>query len=230
MRINADFESRVVILPEEYVYTPSPTLGVDRMMLDRVGDEVARATSLVRYAPSSTFSSHTHNGGEEILVLDGTFGDEHGLYPTGTYIRNPIGSSHTPQVGPEGALIFVKLHQFDADDTAQFILNTQTASWRPGLVTGLSVMPLHQHQHESVALVKWAPNTQFQTHRHWGGEEIYVLDGVFRDEHGEYPKGTWIRSPHLSQHTPFTGSEGAVIYVKTGHLQEPLEPRRQYTR
>lgn len=192
--------------------------GVDRMMLDRVGDEVARATSLVRYAPGSTFSPHTHAGGEEILVLEGTFGDEHGLYPAGTYIRNPIGSSHTPQVGPEGALIFVKLHQFDADDTAQLTLNTQTESWRPGLVTGLSVMPLHQYQHENVALVRWAPNTQFQPHRHWGGEEIYVLDGVFHDEHGDYPKGTWIRSPHMSQHTPFTGEEGALIYVKTGHL------------
>ena len=192
--------------------------GVDRMMLDRVGDEVARATSLVRYAPGSTFSPHTHAGGEEILVLEGTFGDEHGLYPAGTYIRNPIGSSHTPHVGARGALIFVKLHQFNPEDTAQFTLNTQTEHWRPGLVAGLSVMPLHQYQQESVALVKWEPNTQFQTHRHWGGEEIYVLDGVFHDEHGDYPKGTWIRSPHMSQHTPFTDEEGALIYVKTGHL------------
>lgn len=218
MRLNADFESRVVIYPKDYRWTASPMPGVDRMMLDRVGDEVARATSLVRYAPGSTFSPHTHAGGEEILVLEGTFGDEHGLYPAGTYIRNPIGSSHTPRVGAGGALIFVKLHQFNPDDTEQFTLNTQTEHWRPGLVAGLSVMPLHQHQHENVALVRWAPNTQFQSHRHWGGEEIYVLDGVFHDEHGEYPKGTWIRSPHMSQHTPFTGEEGALIYVKTGHL------------
>ncbi|MDG0981013.1 MAG: cupin domain-containing protein [Halieaceae bacterium] len=218
MRLNANFESRVVVLPEQYVWTDSPMPGVDRMMLDRIGDEVARATSLVRYAPGSVFSPHTHSGGEEILVLEGTFGDEHGLYPAGTYIRNPIGTTHTPKVGSEGALIFVKLHQFDEEDSAQLVVNTQTESWRPGLVPGLSVMPLHQHKHENVALVKWAPNTQFQTHRHWGGEEIYVLDGVFRDEHEEYPKGSWIRSPHMSQHTPFTGEEGALIYVKTGHL------------
>jgi anti-sigma factor ChrR (cupin superfamily) len=218
MRLNANFESRVVVLPEQYVWTDSPMPGVDRMMLDRIGDEVARATSLVRYAPGSVFSPHTHSGGEEILALEGTFGDEHGLYPAGTYIRNPIGTTHTPKVGSEGALIFVKLHQFDEEDSAQLVVNTQTESWRPGLVPGLSVMPLHQHKHENVALVKWAPNTQFQTHRHWGGEEIYVLDGVFRDEHGEYPKGSWIRSPHMSQHTPFTGEEGALIYVKTGHL------------
>lgn len=218
MRLNANFESWVVVLPEQYVWTDSPMPGVDRMMLDRIGDEVARATSLVRYAPGSVFSPHTHSGGEEILALEGTFGDEHGLYPAGTYIRNPIGTTHTPKVGSEGALIFVKLHQFDEEDSAQLVVNTQTESWRPGLVPGLSVMPLHQHKHENVALVKWAPNTQFQTHRHWGGEEIYVLDGVFRDEHGEYPKGSWIRSPHMSQHTPFTGEEGALIYVKTGHL------------
>lgn len=218
MRLNADFESRVVVYPTDYSWTASPMPGVDRMMLDRIGDEVARATSLVRYAPGSTFSPHTHAGGEEILVLEGTFGDEHGLYPAGTYIRNPIGSSHTPQVGPEGALIFVKLHQFNSQESAQLTVNTKIQDWRPGLVPGLSVMPLHQHQHENVALVRWAANTQFQSHRHWGGEEIFVLDGVFRDEHGEYPKGTWIRSPHMSQHRPFTGGEGALIYVKTGHL------------
>jgi anti-sigma factor ChrR (cupin superfamily) len=55
-------------------------------------------------------------------------------------------------------------------------------------------------------------------HRHWGGEEILVLDGVFEDEHGRYPTGSWLRSPHQSEHHPFTGPDGALIYVKTGHL------------
>jgi len=188
------------------------------MMLDRIGDEVARATSLVKYESDSVFSSHVHGGGEEILVLDGTFGDEHGLYPAGTYIRNPIGTSHTPAVGSDGALIFVKLHQFDTGDLEQFVTNTHDQPFRPGLVEGLSVLPLHQYKSEQVALVRWAPDTQFNTHRHWGGEEILVLEGTFYDEHGEYPEGTWIRSPHMSQHTPFTRSDGALIYVKTGHL------------
>ena len=188
------------------------------MMLDRIGDEVARATSLVKYEAGSVFSSHVHGGGEEILVLDGTFGDEHGLYPAGTYIRNPIGTSHTPAVGSDGALIFVKLHQFDTGDLEQFVINTHDQPFRPGLVEGLSVLPLHQYKSEQVALVRWAPDTQFNTHLHWGGEEILVLEGTFYDEHGEYPEGTWIRSPHMSQHTPFTRSDGALIYVKTGHL------------
>ena len=71
-------------------------------MLDRRGEEVARATSLVSYAPGSHFERHIHDGGEEILVLEGTFSDEQGDYPTGTYLRNPVGSSHArpAQHGP----------------------------------------------------------------------------------------------------------------------------------
>jgi len=220
VRLNADFDQQVVIRPQDYHWQPSPMPGVERMMLDRIGDEVARATSLVRYAPNSSFSQHRHDGGAEILVLEGTFGDEHGLYPAGTYMRNPIGTAHSPVVGEEGALIFVKLHQFDAQDQDQKSIDTHNAQWHPGLVDGLSVLPLHQHGHENVALVRWAPNTQFNPHRHWGGEEILVLGGTFYDEHGSYPAGSWLRSPHMSQHCPFTREDGALIYVKTGHLPE----------
>ena len=106
----------------------------------------------------------------------------------------------------------------DPADTEQKVIDTRGAQFLPGMVDGLSVLPLHQVEGENVALVRWAPNTVFNPHRHWGGEEILVLEGVFEDEHGRYPAGTWLRSPHLSQHTPFTREEGALIYVKTGHL------------
>lgn len=218
MRLNADFDRRAVITPEEYRWVDSPMPGVARMMLDRVGDEVARATSLVRYAPNSTFPTHEHGGGEEILVLEGEFADEHGRYPAGYYLRNPIGTAHAPRVGEQGALIFVKLHQFSPDDTAQKAIDTRDGDWRPGLVEGLSVLPLHDVEGEQVALVRWAPNTRFQPHAHWGGEEILVLEGTFHDEHGAYPAGSWLRSPHGSRHAPFTGEDGALLYVKVGHL------------
>ena len=220
MLLNADFAQRVVIRPVDYSWQASPMPGVERMMLDRIGEEVARATSIVRYAPNSTFSQHRHDGGEEIFVLEGVFGDEHGDYPAGTYLRNPIGTAHSPVVGDKGATIFVKLHQFDAEDREQKAIDTNQAIWRPGLVDGLSVLPLHQHKHENVALVRWAPYTQFNPHRHWGGEEIFVLAGTFHDENGAYPAGSWLRSPHMSQHCPFTKEDGALIYVKTGHLSE----------
>ncbi|MGR5287642.1 cupin domain-containing protein [Vibrio maritimus] len=216
--INADFDQRVVIRPSDYQWVDSPMPGVSRMRLDRIGDEVGRVTSIVHYEPNSAFSAHTHSGGEEFYVLEGTFSDEHGDYPAGSYVRNPIGSAHTPKIGSDGATIFVKLHQFNEQDQVQFCINTLKQSWYRGLVDGLTVMPLHEFEAEHVALVKWAPNTQFNSHQHWGGEEILVLEGTFYDEHGEYPKGTWIRSPHLSKHTPFTKEDGALIYVKTGHL------------
>lgn len=217
-RINADFQQRIVIKPNDYQWVQSPMKGVERMMLDRIGDEVARATSLVRYAPFSEFSPHLHSGGEEFIVLDGVFADEHQDYPKGSYVRNPIGTSHTPKIGKDGAVILVKLHQFDPSDKDQKIIHTPTQHWHQGVIDGLTVMPLHDFERESIALVKWAPHTQFNSHQHWGGEEIFVLEGTFYDEHGTYPKGTWIRSPHLSRHNPFTKQDGALIYVKTGHL------------
>ena len=218
MRLNADFSERVVIRPEDYHWVDSPMPGVERMMLDRIGDEVARATSLVRYAPNTTFSPHVHGGGEEFFVLEGAFGDEHGLYPRGTYVRNPIGTRHTPRVGEQGCTIFVKLHQFEKEDRQPVVIDTNEAQWLPGLVPGLQVMSLHECAAEHVALVKWAPDTEFQSHTHWGGEEIFVLEGRFNDEHGEYPAGSWIRSPDQSRHAPYTRAEGALIYVKVGHL------------
>lgn len=217
MQINADFSARVVMLPGQQQFVPSPLPGVSRVMLDRAGDEVARATSLVRYAAGSGYSSHRHDGGEEILVLDGIFSDEHGHYPAGSYLRNPPGSNHQPY-SEQGCLLLVKLWQFAADDHTKLVIDTNNRGWLPGLVPGLSVLPLHEHNGVNTALVRWAANTQFNRHTHPGGEEILVLDGVFRDEFAEYPKGTWLRNPRYSSHTPFTGETGALIYVKTGHL------------
>ncbi len=217
-KIRDDFTQRFVVTPQAHEWVDSPMPGVERMMLDRIGGEVARATSLVRYIPNSEFSPHVHSGGEEFLVLEGVFEDEHGAYPEGSYVRNPVGTKHQPKIGSAGATIFVKLHQFDERDQQPIAINTHEAEWLPGMVPGLSVMPLHEFEGEHVALVRWAPNTVFNPHRHWGGEEIYVLEGTFHDEHGAYPKGSWVRSPHMSSHHPFTKEDGCIIYVKTGHL------------
>jgi len=217
MNLNDDFSMRVVAHAADAAWTPSPLPGVDRRMLDRVGDELARATSLVRYAPGSRFDRHVHDGGEEILVLEGVFSDEAGDHAAGTYLRNPPGSAHAP-FSKEGCLLFVKLRQFAPCDGSVVRIGTRAEAWRPGLVPGLEVMPLHSHDGVDTALVRWAPNTRFNAHAHPGGEEILVLEGVFRDESGAYPAGTWLRSPRWSRHAPFTGPEGALIYVKVGHL------------
>ena len=218
MRINADFSERVVIRPGDYRWVDSPMPGVERMMLDRIGDEVARATSLVRYAPNSTFSPHVHSGGEEFLVLEGEFGDEHQTYPAGSYVRNPIGTSHTPRVGDEGCIILVKLHQFHIDDSTSVVVDTRNTDLPSESVPGLTATMLHQFQDERVMLVRWEPNTPFKEHTHHGGEEVFVIEGSVSDEYGEYPAGTWLRNPDQSSHNAFTRDEGALLFLKTGHL------------
>lgn len=222
MQINADFTQRVVMPPAAADdWRPSPSPGVSRYLLDRTGGEVARATSIVRFAPGSRFAGHAHGGGEEILVLDGVFSDEMGDYPAGTYLRNPPDSAHRPRSGP-GCTLFVKLWQFSTGDEERVRIDTRSAAWHRGLVPGLMVMPLHEVDGISSALVRWAPHTRFNPHVHPGGEEILVLEGLFRDEHGAYPAGTWLRSPCWSRHAPYTDGEGALIYVKVGHLGAAL--------
>lgn len=215
MDINSDFDLRVVETQQAAVWTASPQPGVDRRMLDRVGGEVARATSIVRYAAGSRFDRHVHDGGEEIFVLQGVFSDEHGDYPAGTYLRNPPGSAHAP-FSRDGCILFVKLRQFMAGDTTPTRIDTTTAAWYPGQVAGERIMPLHEHGGISTALLRWAPQTQSNISAHPGGEEILVLAGVLRVEENSYPAGTWLRNPRGSRQTTSTGAEGAMLYVKTG--------------
>ena len=216
--LNMDFSQRIVIdtLTSEHWFI-KPNDPLRRIRLEYNPHKQADVTSIVEYPSGSHFTAHQHPGGEEIFVLDGVFQDEHGSYPSGSYLRNPIGSAHTPYSN-DGCKILVKLGRFHQDDTKQIAVQTKKKEWRPGLMPGLSVMSLHEYQNEHTALVKWKPNTKFNLHQHWGGEEIFVLDGVFYDEHGTYSQGTWIRSPHLAQHQPYTKEEGAIIFVKTGHL------------
>ncbi len=215
MNINADYSQRVVIHHHDLPWIASPQSGVERRMLERQGVEVAKATSIVRYHPGSKFQTHIHELGEEILVLDGVFSDETGHYPAGFYLMNPLGSSHAP-FSESGCTLFVKLRHLGPAQVEREVIDTQTAAWLHGMVPGLSVMPLMQ-QGSGSTLVRWAPQTYFNPHRHFGGEEIFVVDGVFEDEHGRYPEGSWIRSPHMSLHKPFS-REGCTIFVKTGHL------------
>ena len=216
MMLHADHAERVVIDSSSLSWVASPLPGVFRRMLERDGGEQARATSIVRYEAGAGYESHTHAAGEEILVLEGTFEDEHGVYPAGTYIKNPAGSSHSP-FSTYGCTIFVKLRYLKPDDVARVVVRPQPADWRPGMVEGLEVLPLSEFMGEHTALVRWRPGTVFSPHRHFGGEEILVLEGTFQDEFGEYPTGTWLRNPHMSAHHPFS-TTGCTILVKVGHL------------
>lgn len=216
MLINADFSQRCVINTKTAPWVPSPQAGVERVLLDRNGGEVARATSLVRYAAGSTFTTHEHGAGEEFLVLEGVFADEHGEYPAGTYVRNPPGSRHAPFSRP-GCVIFVKLRQFHPEDLTRVVIDTRVDAWRTTPEPGVSLLPLHAFGTEHVALHRLEPGTRCQRHIHERGEELLVLSGTFADEQGSYPAGTWVRNPPGSANTPFS-DDGCLVFVKSGHL------------
>ena len=213
--LNMRFAERVVVNTATVDWQPSPMQGVWRKPLAREFAEHGHATSIVKYDAGACFSEHPHPLGEEILVLDGVFSDQTGDYPAGTYIRNPEGFVHAP-FSQQGCTLFVKLHQFKNGDDTLVRVDTDNTPWLPG-IGGLQVMPLHSFATEHTALVKWPAGEHFQPHRHFGGEEILVLSGEFKDEHGIYPKHTWIRSPDQSEHNPWVDEE-TIIWVRTGHL------------
>ena len=213
--LNMAFDQTVVIDTNQLEWEASPMAGVWRKPLAREAAEHGQTTSVVRYEAGSSFSEHAHPRGEEILVLEGVFSDEHGDYEEGTYLRNPPGSRHSP-FSKKGCILLVMLDQFEAEDTEKVCIDTGKAAWMPA-ESKLEMMPLHDFNHESVTLMKWPANTKFLPHKHFGGEEIYVLKGTLEDEYGHYPAGTWIRSPHDSEHCPYVEDE-AVIWIKTGHL------------
>uniref|UniRef100_UPI002AFE840A cupin domain-containing protein n=2 Tax=Castellaniella sp. TaxID=1955812 RepID=UPI002AFE840A len=215
MRINADFSRRAIVTPRQYRWVASPQEGVERVMLDRVGAEKARATSIVRYAPGSWFPRHPHPGGEEILVLSGVFSEGDAHYPAGWYLRNPPGSSHQPSSG-EGALIFVKLWQMRPDDRQSVRIDTRDpAAW--SRQAGGAVCRLFSDAFEQVCLRRLAPHEALPTAPD-GGTELLVLSGEMVADGQRCDSGSWIRLPAGDHARIRAGEYGATVYLKTGHL------------
>ncbi|MEM7547540.1 MAG: cupin domain-containing protein [Pseudomonadota bacterium] len=225
MNANHDFSKRAVVHGGSTPWIPSPMKGVDRRPLDRIGGEVARATSIVRYAPGSAFSAHVHTGGEEFLVLDGVFQDEHGDFPTGTYVRNPPTTRHTPSSAP-GCTILVKLWQFDLEDRNQFRIDADDMDFaaapdRPGVLAA----PLHEDENETVRMERWEPNCHV-TLPPQTGLEVFVLKGGFTEQGEAFAPWSWLRLPNGAALNAIAGSEGAEVWIKAGHLrQTPKGPQ-----
>jgi anti-sigma factor ChrR (cupin superfamily) len=225
MELNADFSQRVAVHAAQLPWVPSPIAGVDRRMLDRIGDEVARATSVVRYAPASRFSAHTHGGGEEFLVLDGVFQDEHGDYPAGSYVRNPPTSRHTPG-SASGCVLFVKLWQFDLKDRTPVRRDGRAlvythAQDRPGV----EIAPLFRDNREEVRMERWAPNTSVTLGLPDGGEFL-VVDGALQEGGERFAPQSWLRLPPQGRLSATVGRHGWTLWVKTGHLRHIQVPPR----
>lgn len=214
MELNADFSERVVVHSEALDWQASPMPGVDRRMLDRIGGEVARATTIVRYAPDSHFSAHTHTGGEEFIVLDGVFQDEHGDFPEGTYVRNPPTSQHTPG-SALGCTIFVKLWQFDMADRTQF--RKSMADELGASVNGVATAVLHEDAREKVTFHDVEAGGVLSVDPP-GGIELLVISGSATESDDELRKGSWLRLPEGQNLNAVAGADGAKVWMKAGHL------------
>ncbi len=216
MQLNADLTVAAAVDSGAIAWIPSPIAGVERRMLERDGDEVARATSLVRYAAGSSFAPHTHGAGEELLVLEGVFSDDTGDFPQGWYVRNPPGSRHVPR-SATGAVIFVKLRQMPAAETVPVRLDTQDpALWRDH-GTGCRQALLFDTPWECVVMQRFAPGYQC-TREYWAdGAEFFVRAGELRLDAATHRAGAWIRLPGRSSAT-LASRTGALLYRKTGHL------------
>ncbi len=220
MLIHADFSQAVIIKPEDYHWVKSPHGEVDRVMLDRIGDEIARATSLVKYAPHTTFPEHRHPHGEEILVLSGVFTENQNLhYSAGWYLRSPHQSVHQPS-SEEGTLIFVKLMQIPTSETQTLRINTNDpAQWQE--IGSRLICTLVDASYEHTYLEKLKPQQLF-TEEAEGGIEILITQGQLVDKEIVYEAGTWIRLPPKTHAHFQAGLSGASLYVKTGHLASAI--------
>jgi anti-sigma factor ChrR (cupin superfamily) len=238
MKLYADLTKRVVVNTSKLQWISSPTQGVLRRMLDRDGDEVARATTIVKFVENSSFPKHTHGGGEEFFVLEGVFSDENGDYGEGYYVRHPIDSSHTP-FSKTGCVILVKLRQMTdktektlivdtlskSDTHSEFRRNklTQTGNWEKVSENHFRMKLFESLKTgERVFLERWEKGFKYSPQKMVGGEEMLVLEGDFEEKIGDdvykYEKGTWIRNPSTFVSKERFTKNGCKLWVKTGHL------------
>ncbi|MCA1407271.1 cupin domain-containing protein [Ensifer sp. IC3342] len=219
MRINDDLSKPVIVHGAKLDWMPSPAAGVDRRMLFRVGGEVARATSIVRYAPGSAFPRHIHSGGEEILVLEGVFQDEHGDYPAGCYFRNPPGTSHIP-AAKEGCTIFVRLWQYREGDQTQIVRQPgegQRATPRPG---ASAATILFDDGREEVRLEDWQADETVSVANTRGLEFLVLSGGLIIGGETLEPQ-SWGRLPAGTDLIAIISPEGARIWLKDAPLMHP---------
>lgn len=216
--VNADLSRRVTLDTQGLEWMEEPDIGGWVKPLARVCGDTWAHTVIARFSAGAPLAACCAEGAE-LLVLAGGLTDADGQYPVGSYLRLPPRQAGRLAT-PEGCELFLRRGYPDTRSGRRMALPPDARVWHPGLVPGLRVLSLAESAGAHAALVAWAPGTRFQYHRHYGGEEIFVMSGVFQDELGDYPAGTWLRSPHLSEHVPFS-EQGCLIFVKVGHLPPP---------
>jgi anti-sigma factor ChrR (cupin superfamily) len=210
---NDNTNLRAVAAASEMQWTATESQSVRRKRFEHDGGSPPRVTSVVEYAANSQFPGHQHPLGEEFLVLQGVFSDEHGHYPTGTYVRNPPGSAHVPFSEP-GCIILVKLQQMSTDERQSTVVDALgSEGWQETDDEALSRKTLFECANEIVTLYEFQPGAELTMRTDRGVIEIFVIEGCVEDELGLYMPWTWVRIPAQSE-LNVSSPTGAVIYLK----------------
>ncbi len=212
-------EEQREILTSELAWTETGTSGVEKKLIVAGNDSGMHEVSILRLASGARLPSLPEGWGIEVVVLKGSWQLPEGNLEKNGYSRRPPGEVRAGST-VTGCTLYVRSGPFAEDDGELVHSQAEEEPWLAGH-GNLRVKALHSMDQQGTAFVHWPAGERFIRHQHWGGEEIFVLSGTFRDEHGAYPKGSWIQSPHLSTHHPFVEEE-TVIFVKTGHLPIPL--------
>ena len=220
--LNADFSLPAVMDTAAMDWQASPSPTVWRKRLDLVDGEFSRVTSVVRYDAESAFHAHGHPQGEEILVLDGVFSDEHGDYPAGTFLLNPQGFRHAP-FSKDGCILFVKLCQFIGEDRAHVVVDTTQADWQ-AMGPGIEALSLYRDDRypEDIAMLRLAAGTDLpadliDASAAVHGLEIFVVSGKLTDGGSSHATGAWLREPHGIDRR-ITATADTTLYLKRNHL------------
>ena len=221
--LNADLTRKAVADTGRMEWEASPSPTVWRKRLDLFGGEQSRVTAVVRYDPKSSFPEHGHPEGEEILVLAGTFSDEHGDYPAGTYLLNPPGFRHAP-FSRKGCTLFVKLRQFAGARRSHVVVDINRATWTPGPVPGIDVLPLYSNSAhpETMELLHMSAGASLSRNSYPGGIEVFMIEGSFDFDGGTYGQGAWLRLPDGADFAA-KAKKACTFYVKRGHLKPAVD-------
>jgi len=219
--INADCAQLVILRPADREWEDAGQAGVSRAVLERINHRtLGRETALMRLAPGTRLAPEVLDRRLEIFVIEGTFSDGHGDYGARTFIMNPPGTTYAA-ASRDGCLLYTKRLDGFAGDSARIVIDLADAAWKPFGERVAEVVPFYQVGERGVAarVGHVFPNAKIAEHDHPGGEEVLILDGVFKDQFGDGTPGTWLRYPIGLAHEPYSGDDGALIYIRDGDVR-----------
>ena len=105
----------------------------------------------------------------------------------------------------------------NADMSKQVIVRASQNEWQTSPSSTVRRKRFHlvgePESGQVTSLVEYLPGATFHRHEHPDGEEILVLEGVFSDEAGDWPAGSWLLNPEGFAHAPFS-EKGCLLFVK----------------